>query len=240
MTDARRAALTALIDHAPTFPPASLSAPAALEADRRARSGEHAWMLARLVWPASQLDALVGYDRDLSVVRDEHVANDTVLQALRVEALETRWDRGLDGLEGEVYVELPLDDELEERIGVLADRELRAKVRCGGAEVPTADALGRFLSACRAAGVPFKATAGLHHPLAAEGRHGFLNVIAACAFDDAAALTEAVRLGPDGLRWRDRSAGPSELERVRREQLVAVGSCSFAEPVDDLKELGIL
>jgi hypothetical protein len=30
------------------------------------------------------------------------------------------------------------------------------------------------------------------------------------------------------------------LQRVRREQLVAVGSCSFAEPVDDLKELGIL
>ena len=95
----------------------------------------------------------------------------------------------LDGLHGEAYVELPLGDGLEERIGVLAERGLRAKVRCGGAEVPTADALGRFLAACRAAGVPFKATAGLHHPLAAEGRHGFLNVIAACAFDDAAALT---------------------------------------------------
>ena len=125
-------------------------------------------------------------------------------------------------------------------IAALAERGLRAKVRCGGAEVPTADALGRFLSACRAAGVPFKATAGLHHPVAAEGHHGFLNVIAACAFDDAAALSEDVRLGPDGLRWRDRSAGPAELERVRREQLVAVGSCSFAEPVDDLKELGVL
>ena len=32
----------------------------------------------------------------------------------------------------------------------------------------------------------------------------------------------------------------TELERVRREQLVAVGSCSFFEPVDDLKKLGIL
>ena len=161
-------------------------------------------------------------------------------QALRVEALETRWEAGLEGLSGEAYVELPLDHELEARIAVLAERGLRAKVRCGGAEVPTADALGRFLSACRAAGVPFKATAGLHHPLAAEGRHGFLNVIAACAFDDATALAGNVRLGQDGLRWRDRSAGAAELERVRREQLVAVGSCSFAEPVDDLKELGIL
>ena len=235
VSDARRAALTALIDHAPTFPPASLSAPDAIQEDRRARAGEHAWMLARLVWPASRLDELEGEDRALSVLLDAPFGGD-----MRAEAVETRWDAGLDHLHGEAYVELPLGDGLEERIGVLAERGLRAKVRCGGAEVPTADALGRFLAACRAAGVPFKATAGLHHPLAAEGRHGFLNVIAACAFDDAAALTEDVRLEPDGLRWRDRSADPDELQRVRREQLVAVGSCSFAEPVDDLKELGIL
>ena len=113
-------------------------------------------------------------------------------------------------------------------------------MRCGGAQVPTAAALGRFLSACRAARVPFKATAGLHHPLAVDGGHGFLNVIAACAFDDAAALSETIELGPAGLRWRDRVAGSDELERVRREQLVAVGSCSFSEPVDDLKQLGVL
>ena len=49
-----------------------------------------------------------------------------------------------------------------------------------------------------------------------------------------------VELDPEGLRWRDRVAGPDELERVRREQLVAVGSCSFSEPVDDLKQLGVL
>ena len=38
-------------------------------------------------------------------------------------------------------------------------------------------------------------------------------------------------------RARSRSG---ELARVRREQLVAVGSCSFFEPVDELTELGIL
>jgi hypothetical protein len=240
VTDARRAALAALIDHAPTFPPASLSTSDALDEDRRARAGEYAWMLARLVWPASRLDELEGEDRALSVLLDAPYGGD-----MRAEAVETHWveshsDAGLDGLIGEAYVELPLGDGLEERIAALAERGLRAKVRCGGAEVPTADALGRFLSACRAAGVPFKATAGLHHPLAAEGRHGFLNVIAACAFDDGAALSEAVELGPAGLRWRDHVAGPGDLERVRRQQLVAVGSCSFSEPVDDLKELGVL
>ncbi|HUH15441.1 MAG TPA: hypothetical protein VML35_06120 [Gaiellaceae bacterium] len=240
MDDARRAALAALIDHAPLFPPASLPVPEALAEDRRARADEHAWLLARLVWPASKLGELGGEDRALSVVRDEDVANDTVSQALRVEAVETRWESGLEGLAGEVYVELPLGDGLEEMVAALAERGLRAKVRCGGAVVPSAGELGRFLRACRDAGVPFKATAGLHHPLAADGRHGFLNVIAACAFADEEALAGEIELDAGSLRWGGREAGPDELARVRREQLVAVGSCSFFEPVADLQELGIL
>ena len=235
MADAIRAALTSLIDHAPLFPPASLPVPEALAEDRRARAGEHAWMLARLVWPASRLDELEGEDRALSVLLDGPYDGDP-----RAEAVETRWDAGLDGLSGEAYVELPLGDGLEEKVAALAGRGLRAKVRCGGAEVPLPAALGRFLAACRNAGVPFKATAGLHHPLAAPGRHGFLNVLAACAFADEAALGEEVELTAVALRWRERTADADELARVRREQLVAVGSCSFFEPVDDLKALGIL
>ena len=239
-SDVRRAALTALIDHAPLFPPASLPVPEALEEDRRARADEHAWLLARLVWPSSRLDALEGEDRALSVLLDGQYECD-----MRAEAVETRWvegdsDAGLDGLSGEAYVELPLDDGLEEKVAALAERGLRAKVRCGGADVPTPASLGRFLAVCRDAGVPFKATAGLHHPLAADGRHGFLNVLAACAFADEAALTGEVALDRDALRWRGREAGPDELERVRRDQLVAVGSCSFFEPVEELQGLGIL
>jgi len=49
VSDACRAALAALIDHAPTFPPASLPGPDAVDEDRRARVDGHAWMLARLV-----------------------------------------------------------------------------------------------------------------------------------------------------------------------------------------------
>jgi len=235
VTDATRAALTALIDHAPLFPPASLSVPDAIAEDRRARADEHGWLLARLVWPASRLDELEGEDRVLSVLLDGPYTGD-----LRAEAVETRWEAGLEGLSGEAYVELPLGEGVEEKVAALAERRLRAKVRCGGAEAPSAAGLGRFLEACRDAGVPFKATAGLHHPLAAEGRHGFLNVLAACAFADADALEEDVQLSATGLRWRDREAGADELARVRREQLVAVGSCSFFEPVADLQELGIL
>jgi len=233
--DARRAALSALIDHAPLFPPASLPAPEALEEDRRARADEHAWLLNRLVWPSSRLAELGDEDRSLSVLLDGAYAGDP-----RAAAIETRWEAGLEGLAGDAYVELPLGDGLAERIGALADRGLRAKVRCGGAEVPSAESLGMFLRACREAGVPFKATAGLHHPLASEGRHGFLNVLAACVFEDPAALTEPVALTSDALRWRGREAGADDLARTRREQLVAVGSCSFFEPVDELKELGVL
>ena len=235
MKDARRAALTALIDHAPLFPPASLPMPDALEEDRRARADEHAWVLNRLVWPSSRLDELEGEDRALSVLLDSGYGGD-----LRAEAVETRWDAGLERLSGEAYVELPLDEALEQRVAVLAERGLRAKVRCGGAEVPSAQALGRFLRVCREAGVPFKATAGLHHPRAAEGQHGFLNVLAACAFADEAALMDEIELTQDALRWRGREAAADELARVRREELVAVGSCSFFEPVADLQELGIL
>jgi hypothetical protein len=235
VSDARRAALTALIDHAPLFPPASLPVPDAIEEDRRARADEHDWLLARLVWPASKLDQLEGEDRALSILLDGPYDGD-----LRTEAVETRWDAGLDGLHGEAYVELPLGDGLEEKVAALAERGLRAKVRCGGAVVPSAEALGHFLGVCREAGVPFKATAGLHHPLAAEGRHGFLNVLAACAFADEAALVDEVKLDARGLHWGGRTAAAAELERVRREQLAAVGSCSFFEPVEELQELGIL
>jgi hypothetical protein len=239
MRDARREALTALFDHAPLFPPASLPVPDALDEDRRARADEHAWLLGRLVWPASQLDELEGEDRALSVLLDG-TPRVSETQGLRVEAVETRWGAGLDGLAGEAYVELPLGDGLEEKVAALAERGLRAKVRCGGTEVPSADALGEFLRLCREAGVPFKATAGLHHPLADDGRHGFLNVLAACAFQEADALTGPVELDAGALRWNGREADPESLARVRREQLIAVGSCSFFEPVDDLAELGVL
>ena len=235
MTDAIRAARTGLIDHAPTFPPASLPAPEAIAEDRLARADEHAWMLRRLVWPATRVAELGDEERALSVLLDGPWEGDA-----RAESVETRWTDQLFGLIGEVYVELPLGDDLEAWVGILAERGFCAKVRCGGDRVPSREELGRFLRACRERRVPFKATAGLHHPLAAEGRHGFLNVLAACAFDDDDALVGDVELDADGLRWNGCEADAEELARVRTEQLVAVGSCSFFEPVAELQELGVL
>ena len=42
----------------------------------------------------------------------------------------------LADLAPEVYVEVPLDDALEQRLDALAAHGLRAKVRCGGASSP--------------------------------------------------------------------------------------------------------
>jgi hypothetical protein len=239
-TDARRALLARLIDHAPLFPPASLPPDEALAGDRRAREGTEAWMLGRLVWPASRLGELGGEPRALSLVLDGPRPADP-----RVEAVELRWREDLDELEGEVYVELPLDDALPERIAALGRSGLRAKVRCGGEIVPPAEALARFVRTCREAGVVFKATAGLHHAVRSEGQHGFLNLLAAVVFaDEERALTEedagAFALDADSFRWRDREAEPEEVARARRELFASIGSCSFAEPVDELRALGLL
>ena len=86
--------------------------------------------------------------------------------------------------------------------------------------------------------MPFKATAGLHRSPPTGGT--FLNVIAACAFGERAALTGRVELDADALRWRDREAGPEVLARVRREQLVAVGQLLFLRAGRRLGRLGIL
>ena len=225
--DARHALLGQLIDHAPLFPPASLPFEEALAEHGRARAGEHAWLLGRFVVPASRLAELGDAELRLSVVLDQTVE----LLDRRVEAVEVP-----PGVEppahapGEVY--------LEGRI----EPAFRAKVRCGGARVPSVEELASFVRVCREQGVVFKATAGLHHALPTDGQHGFLNLLAACVFGDeeAALYDDAFELDADSFRWRDRSAGPEELARVREELFAGFGSCSFDEPVDELKALGIL
>jgi hypothetical protein len=124
-----------------------------------------------------------------------------------------------------------------------ADAEARVKVRCGPIPPPLAE-LADVVRSCRERGVPFKATAGLHHAVRQNGQHGFLNLLAAAVFgNEEAALAEddaeAFRAEGDALCWRDHSASAAEVRRGR-ELFVAFGSCSFSEPVDDLRALGFL
>jgi hypothetical protein len=245
--DARYVLLGRLIDHAPTFPPASLPSAEALAEDARAAVSPYSFMLARLVWPASRLVELPRSERAISAVLDAPVP-----EGFRVDAVEAPafFDPGAGGAgvpaSGEVYVETPLDDGLEDRLDHLAEFGHRAKVRCGGANVPSTDALARFVRACRERRVVFKATAGLHRAVRSNGEHGFLNLLAAAVFDgeEEAALAEsdssAFALDAGSFAWRDRSASVDELARVRRELLHSIGSCSFFEPVEELQARGML
>jgi hypothetical protein len=247
VTDARVALLSRLLDHAPLFPPASLSLREALAEDERAQASESAVVLGRFVCPVSRLDELPGRGRALSAVLDRPLSADA-----RVEAVEAPYpddEAGLAllaGLAPEAFVELPPDGRLEERLDRLAELGLAAKVRCGGAAAPSVPELARFLRGCRERGLPFKATAGLHRALRRDGEHGFLNLLAAAVFgdDEEAALAErdpgAFRLDAEAFAWRGRSAGAVELARARREGLRAIGSCSFFEPVAELAALGML
>lgn len=240
--DARRSVLSGLFDHAALFPPASMPMAEALAEDARVRGSAERLLVGRFVVPASRLPELGSVERALSVVLDGPLPADP-----RVEAVEARLPEqpaSLVGLAPEVYVEIALDD-VEPRVAQLHGLGLRLKVRCGGAVVPPVDALARFVRACRAQGAVFKATAGLHRPVRSGAEHGFLNLLAAAVFgDEEQALSDtdadAFRLGNASFSWRGREAQASELERVRRELLRSIGSCSIAEPVEGLRALGVL
>jgi hypothetical protein len=241
--DARIALLAGLIDHAPLFPPASLDLPAAVAEDVRARESHASFMLARFVCPASRLAELPDVGRGVSVVLDRSFEGRPEVEAVEAPMPD---DLGaLAGLAREVYVELPLGDALDERLDAIAELGLRAKVRCGGSSVPDEAALARFVRACGERGVPFKATAGLHHAVRRDGEHGFLNLLAAVVFgEEEAALgelePEAFALDAESFSWRGRHALAGELAHARRERFNSIGSCSFFEPVEELEQLGVL
>jgi hypothetical protein len=244
-SDARWALLARLIDHAPTFPPARLPTAEALAEDRRARASAEAWLLGRLVWRSSRLAELAGYDRvPLSLVLDGPVPT-AGREASRVEAMEARWPEQ-PAFGGEVFVELPLDDRLEQRVERVRASGALAKVRCGGERTPTSAELARFIGACSHAGLPFKASAGLHHAVRSGTAHGFLNLLAAALFPERAeeALDEegpaAFAVDANRFAWSGLEADAPAIARMRRERFRSCGSCSFAEPVDELRALAIL
>ncbi|MFI5243769.1 MAG: hypothetical protein ACHQQR_00970 [Gemmatimonadales bacterium] len=167
----------------------------------------------------------------------------------------------------DTYVEVPIADDPSPLIRSIASHGLRAKVRTGGVEAgafPTAAQLARFLGACTALGVPFKATAGLHHalrgayPLTYDRESergmmfGFLNVFLAAMFTgdglDAADARELLEerdpgsfaFSASGVAWRGRAVTAAAIRGARDRAAVSFGSCSFAEPVADLSSLGLL
>jgi hypothetical protein len=267
--DARRELLGALIDHAALFPPASLDMPEAIAADRAARASEHAWILGRFICPASRLGELPREAPRLSVVLDGgegdlEAVHDARVAGREVELVEARidpvWIPDTQQLvaaklgEGvQAFWELAPGRGLAGAVAAVREARAGAKIRCGGVTVPPVEGVAAFVAACREAGVRFKATAGLHHAIRSDDAHGFLNLLAAAVFAHAEGLSEAelvpllaerdpsaFAVAADGLTARDHHAGAAAIAEARRELFVAYGSCSFAEPVEDLTGLGVL
>ena len=137
---------------------------------------------------------------------------------------------------------LAVVDGPEERQGGVVYREGETKLRCGGARIPSVDEVAQFIRSCREQGRRFKATAGLHHAFATGGEHGFLNLLAACVFGDEEKMLAArdVALDADSFRANGRVADAEACALVRRDLFASIGSCSFDEPVGELKVIGIL
>ena len=238
LDDARRAALGGLIDHAALFPPASMPMVDALAEDARVRAAPEAWLVRRFVVPASRLDELGDAQLPLSVVLDAPYDGGDA----RVEAVEARPGADLDavvGLAPEVYVELPAD--LERLSGARPARE-GALRRRGRAVGRGAGRRHPELSRARTA------VQGDRRPAprrASRAEHGFLNLLAAAVFgDEEAALWRDIRARSRSTARRSAGATDArtaaEVATVRERLFVGFGSCSVAEPVDELRALGIL
>ena len=166
-----------------------------------------------------------------------------------------------------LFFEVPVSEAAAPLIEAISGVERAAKIRTGGVTpelFPSPAALAAFLVASADNGVPFKATAGLHHPVRSTQpltyepgapratMHGFLNLLLAAAFvwagraDSAMAASVLEEDSPGAFTFEDEEAGWRD-QRLPLEQLGLVrlfirsfGSCSFEEPLGDLRALGFL
>lgn len=174
----------------------------------------------------------------------------TVLRAVEVPITYGEVDaalRALDLLPAEVrtFVELPFGSGL----APLQSSRHKAKFRTADGPGPGAALAQTLLEAARRR-VPFKLTGGLHHAVAtpvtttSPARQGFLNVLTATAAalegrPEAAIATELAEY--DGATLTDRvRQWPRETMDEVRALFTSFGTCSVAEPLEDLVGLGLL
>jgi hypothetical protein len=169
----------------------------------------------------------------------------------------------------DTWYELPPGSGLSQRLDIFltaltveAPAHKGFKLRCGGAvpdATPTPNDIASAITSCRDALVPMKFTAGLHHPIQHRDDrlnthvHGFLNVFCAGVLAHAHALSveqlrpilaeensAAFQFDSSGLSWNDFRATLPQIESARRQLVTSFGSCSFDEPRDDLRAMGLL
>lgn len=115
---------------------------------------------------------------------------------------------------------------------------------------PSPDELAAGIAAVVDAGVPFKATAGLHHPVRNTDpetgfhQHGFLNLLlatdAALAGRPVAELA-AVLADRDAPSVASRVAGLGATRTAAvRAAFLSFGTCGITDPLSELADLGLL
>ena len=245
--------LNGLIDYAGLFPPASLDMPTAVRNYASYRDGEYSWMLGRFIVPASRLAEFDTASADLPGPWRLSLLG--TAQHAGVESVELKVERPGDIHPASLitYYELPSVD--QSFFTAIALAGARAKIRTGGltpSAFPSSAEVARFLLLAAAAKVPFKATAGLHHPIRSGAMHGFLNVFLAAALvytggSEAEAVAtldetshECFRFDQGGVSWQSHRLSTRQIRDARHNFAIGFGSCSFNEPVADLRAIGLL
>jgi len=233
------------------------------------RSGDAPWQIGMVVDMGPGAAASLGGDfhREMSpamvltVAEAKLVAPAVVDAGSLIDSLATI-DRDLA-----IYIEIdssgPIDAQLHDIASALRERGRSggAKLRCGGlaaGDFPSVETVASFIWEAAMLSLPFKATAGLHQPIrhfddeVGAWRHGFVNLLVACAACDSGEDIETVtrivgetdpsafEFTPMAASWRGLVIPGSAIRRARRSGLVAYGSCDLAEPLGAVASLGFL
>lgn len=238
-----------IIDYAGMFPPAELPCFNALAKYQDYRQHEHAWMLRWFVINSVDMNKVSAELKPhLSVLADEDVQGVAALETKRILLADKP-----------VYCEVPVTE-----LHNVKEAGCYAKIRTGSVKpegIPSVEAVAEFIIKCAELKLPFKATAGLHHPVRAiysltysadsprATMHGFLNVFMAASFawhgdrDIEPILRED---DPDAFQfdrdaaWKNRKLSQEQIHEARKQFAHAFGSCSFEEPIQDLQARGWL
>jgi len=266
-----------LVDDAAVFPPGLAELGDAITWHHEHKNSPYAGMVGPLVLPglsASHLGELVDQSgSEIAVCFTFPGGPGTIAEALAsisplvdivgvevavpedevVEGLVSRIRQALGGRDSEIVVEIPRDARQAAVLAEVASAGARAKIRTGGIRqemYPTGDELARTLRAIVAAGVSFKATAGLHHalrntdPETGFEQHGFLNLLLATeaavrGASDAELVDLLAERNADTISGRIQRLGSDGVERTRQ-VFTSFGSCSVNEPLTELVDLGLL
>jgi hypothetical protein len=173
---------------------------------------------------------------------------------MSVPAFFAALDRACAGVgDATVFVELPRDERRSEIIAGLPATHYQAKFRTGGVRAdlyPDEAELAAGIRAVVDAGVPFKATAGLHHavrntdPETGFEQHGFLTLLLATdalAAGGTESEARALLAERDGATVAGlvRGLDPVRVARARA-AFTSFGTCSITDPRDELLALGVL